>query len=283
MDFAKIKEEALTHFHEVLRPATAQIAAEEIDHKEKAKKVNDIVASTYNELREIAQTIQDKDVRQNTLVVNQYASCVASLEYRHAVWPYEYMAFSRRVGELWERFCCTCWDEPSRPGVQRVGEPSFAEITSALQKRLPDDPEVKSVFADVWELVGEINMKEDEVFSVDDVPHVVDFKSGFGSNEKGNTLRLIGVGRAYRLWNPATQLFLLVRQTDNNNYLEVLKRSNLWQVHCGEEAYKKIDELTGANINDLRKEIVNFQEDLSENFFRDIDGQLADLRSYLDW
>lgn len=152
-----------------------------------------------------------------------------------------------------------------------------------MQKRLPDDPEVKSVFADVWELVGEINMKEDEVFAVDDVPHVVDFKSGFGSNEKGNTLRLIGVGRAYRLWNPATQLFLLVRQTDNNNYLEVLKRSNLWQVHCGEEAYKKIDELTGANINDLRKEIVNFQEDLSENFFRDIDGQLADLRSYLDW
>ncbi|WP_214658000.1 hypothetical protein, partial [Vibrio anguillarum] len=72
--------------------------------------------------------------------------------------------------------------------------------------------------------------------------HIIDFKSGFGSNEKGNTLRLIAVGRAYKHWDSNTNLLFLVRQNENNNYLETIRRSNLWDVYCGDAAYRKIDE-----------------------------------------
>ena len=37
-----------------------------------------------------------------------YACYVVMLESRNEVWPYDYMAFSRRVGELWEPFCKLC-------------------------------------------------------------------------------------------------------------------------------------------------------------------------------
>lgn len=91
----------------------------------------------------------------------------------------------------------------------------------------------------LFEIVGEINMKEDEVFRKADIPYVIDFKSGFGSNEKGNMLRLLTVGRAYHIWDHRTKLMLLVRQDENNNYLKVLRRSNLWEVYTGADTYKK--------------------------------------------
>lgn len=283
MDFSSTKNEALAAFHEGVAPIVEELSKTNQSHQKKAKLVNDVVSEILSKRIEEAQSMQDKDERQNTVLVQQYASCVASLEYRHAVWPYEYMAFSRRIGELWERFCSTSWDEPSRDNVERIDAPKIESVKSALCAKLPDDEDSHAVFDATWELVGEINMNEDEVFTVEDVPHVVDFKSGFGSNEKGNTLRLISVGRAYKIWNGNTRLMLLVRQMDNNNYLEVLRRSNLWEVYCGDEAYSKIDELTGSNLVDMRSEIIDFEADLSEGFLRDLDGHLSDMRGYLKW
>jgi len=126
-------------------------------------------------------------------------------------------------------------------------------------------------------------MVEDRTFTVDKIPHVVDFKSGFGSNEKGNMLRLIAVGRAYRLWNPSTRLLLLVRQPINNNYLRVIERANLWEVFCGEAAYHEIDRLTGANTIELRRDIIDFEKDLNQSFWNYLKQQPTDLTSYLSW
>lgn len=245
----------------------------------------------YNQLRGKILTSQEspKTIQQKLLIL-QYCTSVVSLEYRHKVWPYEYMALSRRVGELWERFCCAAWDAPSKLTVKRMTAPGFLEVGKKIRDRLAHHKvdaairaEIDTVLDVLFELLGEISMDEDEVFTVANVPHVIDFKSGFGSNEKGNTLRLLAVGRAYKLWNDNTRLFFLVRQEVNNNYLNVIRRSGIWDVRCGTAAYQTIDDLTGSDIVGLRETIFAFEKDLSSDFWRYLSSHLSDLTSYLRW
>ena len=108
-------------------------------------------------------------------------------------------------------------------------------------------------------------------------------KSGFGSNEKGNMLRLLTVGRAYRIWDHRTKLMLLVRQGENNNYLKVLLRSGLWEVHTGANTYRKIEEITGTDIASVRDNVVDWSADLSPDFYSYLTSQPTDLTAYLAW
>ena len=67
----------------------------------------------------------------------------------------------------------------------------------------------------------------------------IDFKSGFGSNEKGNTNRLLVVGSIYKnIIETSYENFIIVRtpENDNNHYLQTLKRSDVWEVFCSDEA-----------------------------------------------
>jgi hypothetical protein len=291
IDVALVKNTSLASLHKSLGLSVAAINSQNISHDDKAKLVNASIKELIeNERKSLLSQYPDIQDRQSALLVLQYVASIVSLEYRHMVWPYEYMAFSRRVGELWERFCKACWDCPSKEGVVRIDPPDFDDIKKTIFKRIEKNSSgvehQKLIMEDVnhlLHLVGDINMKEDEVFSVNGIPHIVDFKSGFGSNEKGNTLRLIAVGRAYKLWNPSTKLYLLVRQEDNNNYLNVIRRSGLWEVCCADEAYKKIDDLTGSELNQMRPKIFDFENDLSKTFLSDLGAHLTDLKSYLIW
>ena len=200
------------------------------------------------------------------------------------------MAFSRRVGELWEAFCRAAWDYPSRPAVARIATPDFGAVRGAMFDRIKANigsharrDEIITDLDILFEIIGDINMKEDEVFSVDGVPHVIDFKSGFGSNEKGNMLRLQTVGKAYRIWNHQTRLLLLVRQEENNNYLRVLRRLGLWEVHTGDAAYERISELTGARMQEIRKTVIDWPSDLSKELYDYLKNQPSDLTGYLVW
>ena len=273
-DLQHFKKEILESYQNNILDDVLRIKATQSTHQEKAKAVNKLISEHQTVLKIKAKRGLQKSNLQQALLVLQYCTSVVSLEYRHCVWPYEYMALSRRVGELWERFCCSAWDYPSKEGVKRVEAPYFSSVASTIRKRiknyLPDNFNTLDLFNDVdilFELIGEINMKEDEVFTVNGIPHIIDFKSGFGSNEKGNTLRLQTVGRAYKLWNTDTKLLFLVRQEENNNYLNVIKRSGLWDVRCGTAAYNTIDELTGSNIILIREEIIDFEADLSDEFW----------------
>lgn len=286
---ASYKEFCLSYLHDKLASRVFQIQATPETHRNKAKLVNRAVAEQRQALVARLPETSSKAERQQSLIVIQYAITVASLEYRHAVWPYEYMTLSRRVGELWERFCKCAWDEPSRPNLQRITPPRFQTILADIARNLLDAAKherrdfVSRIVEELCGLAGEINMTEDEVFELDNSPYVIDFKSGFSSNEKGNTQRLRMVGNAYRLWNPDTTLILLVRQEANNHYLEALKREGLWKVYCGEDAYSRIDELTGSNIRIMKKQIVDFSNDLSTRFWEDLNAQLPDLAGYLRW
>lgn len=285
-----LKREILDIFHQDLRRVAQCIKQEQIAHQEKARRTNRAASEVKHRIREEIIRRASSSELQSQLLVLEYCFSVASLEYRHAVWPYEYMALSRRVGELWQGFCAVCWECPSRDGVRRIDPPAFSSIMDTVRARITEQLkgtqhciELGIDFENLLELVGEINMVEDEVFTVGPTPHVVDFKSGFGSNEKGNMLRLLAVGRAYRLWNPQTRLMLIVRQDKNNNYLQVLRRTKLWEVWCGQQAYAAIEELTGAKINTVRKEVVDFRADLSNQFLSDMSGHLTDLTEYLKW
>jgi len=283
----RLKGELLEVFHRELQTSVNRIAENPGTREEKAWAANALVGDVKSNLSRRVETVPNAE-RPNYALVLQYCFSVASLEYRHKVWPYEYMAFSRRVGELWEAFCSAAWDYPSRLGVARIPAPEFNTVREALSTRIKANigthgkrDEIIQDTDTLFEIIGEINMHEDEVFSVDGVPHVIDFKSGFGSNEKGNMLRLQTVGRAYRIWNHQTRLLLLVRQEENNNYLRVLRRMGLWEVHTGTEAYNRISEFTGADMQAIRDMVIDWRADLSEKLY----GYLteANLTGYLIW
>jgi hypothetical protein len=283
------KIQILTDLHARLKPEIDRVSKLTLTHQQKAQQANALVNEQRNRLVASIQRLP-KEERGTAALVIQYCCTVVGLEYRHQVWPYEYMAFSRRIGELWEAFCRTAWTYPVDPTVTRMDPPDFADVRKSLLERITSNlgthDQAKEVMADVatlFEIIGDINMKEDEVFRKADVPHIIDFKSGFGSNEKGNMLRLLTVGRAYRIWDHRTKLMLLVRQDENNNYLKVLLRSKLWEVYTGVDTYKKIEEITGADIQSVRESVINWREDLSADFYKFLKSQPTDLTSYLEW
>lgn len=288
MDFLARKKEILEYFDNQITPSLIEITKSDSDQRVKAKLVNKAVNEAYTTLDALIDE-EANETKQNSQIILNYCYAVKALDYRNSVWSYEYMALSRRVGELWERFCKAAWDHPTRPNVKRINAPSFEGVLAKIEDNILKNSktelieQTKTTISLVKDLVGSISMSEDEMFTVDDTPHIIDFKSGFGSNEKGNMLRLQAVGKAYKLWNADTNLLLLVRQLENNNYLNVMKRDGLWTVKCGDEAYSVIDELTGSDFTEIREVCVDFDSDFSDNFKRMIGQQQGNLKSYFVW
>lgn len=289
LDLTQLKFSILTNFHNDLTPEVKRLNGQALSNKKKSNKVNAMCGQIRNAWIDLIKSYPPAD-QTNASLVLQYCYSVACLEHRNSVWPYDYMDFSRRVGELWEGFCSAAWNFPNRKNVQRIPHPHFKNVRDTLRMRMNENIgnhtrkiELDADIDTLLGIIGDINMKEDEVFTVDGTPHVIDFKSGFGSNEKGNMLRLLTVGRAYKIWNPNTRLLLLVRQVENNNYLNVLKLNGLWEVHTSDHAYRLISELTGADIQLIRTNIIDWWTDLTPGFITHLAGQGKDLRPYLQW
>jgi len=288
MDYVSLKQEIFDYFRMNLSATTQTIQNSNLPQKTKSNQINQAVEAVRVQLIPILfNNHPELDVSKLYMLL-QYCYTVMSLEYRNMVWPYEYMAFSRRNGELWERFCKAAWDHSQVPNLSRIEAPEFDDVRNSFRDRIigyTDNNENQQLIVNdmdsIFALVGEINMKQDEMFISNDINYIIDFKSGFSSNEKGNTFRVLAVGRAYKHWDPNVNLLFLVRQNENNNYLEIIRRSNLWAVHCGDEAYRKIDELTNAGIAEIRREAIDFQNDLSTGFWNYLDAN--DLTDYLDW
>ncbi|GAB3407605.1 hypothetical protein GCM10027361_12800 [Erwinia aphidicola] len=288
MNYTQLKQEIFSYFHSNLTVIARSIQVQNIPHGGKSILINQAVERVKNDLANMLAIKYSHLDRSKLFMLLQYCYSVMSFEYRNVVWPYEYMAFSRRNGELWERFCKAAWDNSQLSNLHRISAPSFHEVRNSFRDRIINYTQgnqyqhhIVSDVDSVFELVGEINMIADEMFNLNGRNHIIDFKSGFGSNEKGNTLRLIAVGRAYKHWDPNVNLLFLVRQNENNNYLETIRRSNLWEVHCGDAAYRKIDELTNAGICEIRREAIDFRNDLSPNFWNYLINN--NLSHYLDW
>lgn len=174
--------------------------------------------------------------------------------------------------------------------------PVFAYVKEKLTKEIDDyieqleiplrqKDELKGYYTKVWSLVtaGEIQLELDLHFELENEKYVVDFKSGFGSNEKGNTNRLLLVATAYRILDEGYHCLLLVRAEEdkNNNYFRTLKNSGIWSAYCGEEAYAKIKAFTDFDLKQWIIAHVNWKDDLLSSTTKHLGANKLD--QYLKW
>jgi hypothetical protein len=270
------------------------------NHKKLASSIN---KASQESARTVLKSILSMATKSNwsdtarveAILTSTYASYIAMLELRNEVWPYEYMAFSRRIGELWEGFIRNVFDyAPS--GLTYFIPPLFAAVRTSLKQEiteyiamLPLDDSHKTELIDyynkVWLLVdsGEINLELDLHFELAGKKSNIDLKSGFGSNEKGNTNRLLMVATIYQNLDPSYSNYLLVRAPEdrNNHYFRTLRDCGVWQAFCGEEAYLQMYEFTGFDIKSWVNVNIDWRSDLDENTVRHF--QESELLSYLEW
>lgn len=296
------KEELLNYFRSRAAESLEEIKRTYASTKlnEQASAINKAINGTRSTLiKALTQNAtkehwHNQEILPCALIVT-YVSYVVMLESRNEVWPYDFMAFSRRVGELWEPFCKLCFEFPLSDATLFI-PPLFLDVKQKLTneidtyiEQLPlakeQQVELKRYYDKVWGLVtsGEIQLELDLHFVSERNKYVVDFKSGFGSNEKGNTNRLLLVATAYKILEEGYRCLLLVRAEEdkNNHYFQILKHSGLWEAYCGEEAYARIKEFSGFDLQKWIKNNVNWQTDLQPEMIQHIEKNK--LEHYLIW
>ena len=237
----------------------------------------------------------ENDVLLREVLLLTYASYIVMLEYRNKVWNYEYMAFARRIGELWEPFCKLPFEFSVKP-LTLIAPPDFDKVQGDIMQRAMEYISELNV-TDVerhmltyyykipWGMVdsGGIRLALDLHFEQDGIHYNCDFKSGFSSNEKGNTNRLLLVASIYNLLGEKERNCLFVRQKEeeNNHYLQTLKNSQYWEVFCADECYAAIREFTGFNMREWLDQNVDWENDISDEFRNHL--KTNGLLKYLTW
>jgi len=206
------------------------------------------------------------------------------------------MAFSRRIGELWEPMCKLPFEYPlnelslyTPPDIEDVKNTLKNKINDLVSNLSIDEADKKKLlkyYQSIWALIdggGNINLTLDLHFEQDDEFYDVDYKSGFSSNEKGNTNRLLLVASIYKSLPEIHNnlMFLRQKEEENNHYLQTLKRSGLWDVYCADEAYEKIHEFAGFDMKKWMVENMDWQNDITPDFRKYL--QDNDLLKYLTW
>lgn len=295
------KRELLAYFRSRANEILGELALEfsAADYKKKSSALNKAIIRSRDNLIEIVNERARVEGWSNIEILEcvlmiAYTNDVVMLESRNSVWEYEYMAFSRRVGELWEPFCKLCFRYPSTrispfipPLFSEVKENLTTEITTyidALRIRIEEKEQLKKYYDKVWGLVtsGEIQLECDLHFTDGQTKYIVDFKSGFGSNEKGNTNRLLLVGSIYQ--NIETENYrclIFVRSTENNHYLATLQNSGIWETSCGIDTYSKIQQFTGFDIHGWIENNINWMSDFTPQMRDSVNRN--ELQNYLIW
>ena len=294
------KAELLTYFRTKVNTKIAELNKEfaAVDYKMKAAEINKFLTAERDalisqvEVRSKMENWPTKTLLESILMIN-YTNFVVMLESRNQVWAYDYMAFSRRIGELWEPFCKLCFEYPIND-VTLYEPPLFADVKkkqieefSLTIKELPLDANVKKNILEkynrLWSIItsGEIDLTSDLHFAYQGTRYVVDFKSGFGSNEKGNTNRLLMVGEVYQILQSNYKCLIFVRSNENNHYLQTLQNSGIWDTSTGSNTYRKIQEFTGYDIEKWINSNIDWLHDLEPAMVAHIERNK--LGKYLIW
>ena len=295
------KNELLSYFrnrsNEILSELEIQFSVN--DYKKKALAFNKAIIRSKDFLVSILlerarnENWSNEEVLECVLMIT-YTCDVVMLEGRNSIWGYEYMAFSRRVGELWEPFCKLCFNFPLN-NIRLFIPPLFSEVKQNLTTEIntyidgleidfQDKERLKKYYDKVWNLVtsGEIQLECDLHFTDGVNKYIVDFKSGFGSNEKGNTNRLLLVGSIYK--NIDTENFkclIFVRSTENNHYLTTLQNSGVWDTFCGIDTYEKIHQFTVFDIHTWISNNIDWMNDFTIEMRNMVINN--NLQNYLIW
>ena len=279
---------------------TMPSALKQADRNKKSDTINKAIKLFLSDNIESIKRESKRDGWSNEQLLNEillvtYASYIVMLEYRNKVWPYEYMAFARRIGELWEPFCKLPFEFPVK-ALQIIEPHDFEKVQGDMRKKAIDyfatlsigDTEKRMLayyYGIPWSLVdsGGIKLGLDLHFEQDGIRYNCDFKSGFSSNEKGNTNRLLLVGSIYQALGDNERTLLFVRQEEdhNNHYLQTLKNSPYWSCFCADACYAKMAEFTGFNLRDWLDKNVDWKNDISADFRKYLEDN--DLIGYLTW
>ena len=269
------------------------------DFKKKASALNRAIIQCKENLLSIvyecarAEQWINQELLECVLMIT-YTNDVVMLEARNSIWEYEYMAFSRRIGELWEPFCKLCFIYPLT-NIRLFVPPLFEEVKQNLTNEISDyidelrinireKAQLKIYYDKVWGLVtsGDIQLECDLHFTDGTNKYVVDFKSGFGSNEKGNTNRLLLVGSIYQnIEAEKYNCLIFVRSSENNHYLTTLQNSGVWRISCGVDTYEQIGYFTGYDIHDWINRNINWLNDFTPQMRESIVRN--GLENYLIW
>lgn len=294
------KEELLAYFRDRASEFLTEIKQKyaETQSDKRARAINESLNETKNKLITtiLQQAEKEKWSQQEkleSLLMITYCNIVVMIESRNSVRPYEYMDFSRRVGELWDPFCKLCFYYPIND-ISLFVPPLFSEVKKKLTDEIveyinklnisqQEKEELKKYYDKVWSLVtsGEIQLELDLHFISQGQKYVVDFKSGFGSNEKGNTNRLLLVASIYKNLSESYKCLLFVRAEENNSYFNTLKNSGIWEAYCGGEAYSKIREYSGYNLKAWIDAKMNWAEDFKPETIEHFEEH--NLLQYLLW
>lgn len=292
------KIELLTIFREKGEKVLQKIEQKNLSKKEKSKlvneKLNKFKLKIIKEVLDDKKEEKSKELLELILLIN-YVSNIVMLECRNEVWEYDYMTFSRRIGELWEPFCKLTFEYSIRP-LKIIKAPKFEDFEKNAKKKglefiqeLVLEETIKKELIEYytipWSFVdsGGIKLELDLHFTQDGVNYNCDFKSGFSSNEKGNTNRLLLVASIYNHLGEYEKTILFVRQNefDNNHYLSKLKKSGKWDVYCADDAYDAMRRFTGFDLRKWLDENVNWKEDLTPKFRKFLEEK--ELLKYLTW
>jgi hypothetical protein len=294
------KNELLSYFRNRASEALTDIKTifAETQADKRARAINESLNQTKSVLITTLLQQAEKEKWTNkekleSILMITYCNIVVMIETRNSVRPYEYMDFSRRVGELWDPFCKLCFYYPIN-NLSLFIPPLFSEVKKKMIDEIADyidklnitaeeKQELKKYYDKVWSLVssGEIQLELDLHFSHNNQKYVVDFKSGFGSNEKGNTNRLLLVATIYQNLNENYKCLLFVRAEENNSYFNTLKNSGIWEAYCGSEAYEKIKKYSGYDLKLWTDTNIDWATDLNA----ETTAHFADnnLLQYLLW
>lgn len=286
----------LKKFREQANLIADEIDCLKLDYKKKAAKANKMITEYRNtKINEISNMSLDSIEYLECILMINYVSYIVMLEIRNYFWRYDYMSFSRRIGEIWEPFCKLPFYYPIRE-LEISTPPTFSKFESVMygkinflikEMHIPDSDkdELLNNYQDVWKLVdsSNINLKLDLHFYQDNIYYDVDYKSGFSSNEKGNTNRLLQVASIYNSCfnNHKNLIFVRQPEEENNHYLQVLKNSPYWTVYCADEAYNAIYRFTGYNLKQWMEINMDWINDISEEFKKYLIQH--DLLKYLTW
>ena len=127
-----IKNDFLSRVSGVITPIQQSTS---IDHKQKATRINKALNDVLTHVKDYftQQTNLDAEDKAIMALIVQYIYTYLSLENRHIVWNYNSIDFSRRVGELWERFCSVAWDYSTT--AIRFTAPNFSVVKTAFINR----------------------------------------------------------------------------------------------------------------------------------------------------
>lgn len=256
--------------------------------------INDIRDNSIRSLKAHSNELTQSELLDEILIIT-YASYIVMLDARNSVWPYEYMAFTRRIGELWEPFCKLPFEYPIKK-LTIISPPDFNKVQDTIKKdatnyidslKLDQETkdELKRHYAIPWTMVdsGGIKLGLDLHFEQDGIHYNCDFKSGFSSNEKGNTNRLLLVASIYNSLGEIEKTILFVRQPedDNNHYLQTLKNSPYWDVYCANDGYTAMKRFTGFDMREWLDNNVDWENDISSELREHLEKN--DLLRYLTW